>query len=231
MAASTSGIARTALTTVAVVVARALARRRMGERSRPIFARWYGVLSRRAERGELGERRRRLLAQANGRVLDVGAGPGDALRHLTDQVREVVALEPDPAMVRQLRRRLGEVPVPARLVRGGAERLPFPDHSFDSAVVLLVLCTVNDPVASLAEIHRVLRPGGRLLLMEHVRSADEVLAGWQDRCQGLWARFNGGCRPNRATLDAIQEAGFRLGKLETYGFPALPHVEGVALRP
>lgn len=198
---------------------------------RPLFARWYGVLSRRAERGELGKRRRALLAQASGRVLDLGVGTGESFKYLPPAVSEVVALDPDPVMLRQARRRLVDAKMPVRLVRGVGERLPCADETFDAAVVALVLCTVENLEATVAEIHRVLRPGGQLLLMEHVRATDEALAGWQDRFERPWSWLNGGCRPNRRTVEAIQAAGFRIEGLERYGFPAVPHVQGVAVRP
>ncbi|HWC26402.1 MAG TPA: class I SAM-dependent methyltransferase, partial [Solirubrobacteraceae bacterium] len=127
-------------------------------RTRPFFARWYGVLTRRAERGELGTRRQALVAQAAGRVLDLGAGTGESFKHLPAAVSEVVALDPDPAMLRQARRRLPEANVPVRLVRGVGEALPFADEAFDTALAALVLCTVEDPEATAAELYRVLRP-------------------------------------------------------------------------
>lgn len=198
--------------------------------SRPIFARWYGRFSHRAEAGELGERRRALLAQLSGRVLDLGVGTGETFKHIPASVDEVIALEPDPAMLRQARQHLIEAMASVRLVRGVGEKLPFPQAAFDTAVVALVLCTVGDPETTLAELHRVLRPGSRLFLMEHVRANDEVLARWQDRLERPWSWFNGGCRPNQRTLELIEEAGFRLGNLDHYGFPVLPHVQGVAVR-
>ncbi|MGH9152607.1 MAG: class I SAM-dependent methyltransferase, partial [Acidimicrobiales bacterium] len=199
-------------------------------RSRPLFARCYGALARRAERGQLGVRRRAMISSAAGRVLDLGAGPGGSFEHFGDAVTAVVAVDPDPAMVGQARSRLAGAAAPVRLVLGAGERLPFADHSFDSVVVALVLCTVEDPTEVAAEVHRVLRPGGRLLFMEHVRARDEELAAWQDRVQRPWSWCNGGCRPNRASLDIIREAGFRLGPVECYGFPVLPHVQGEARR-
>lgn len=202
-----------------------------GSGGRPIFARRYAALSRRAERGEVGRRRRALLAHASGRVLDLGAGTGESFRHLPPAVTELVAIDPDPLMLRQARRRLDEASVPVRLVRGEGEQLPFAGATFDSAIVALVLCTVDDPAATVAELHRVLRPGGRLLMMEHVRAADDTLAGWQDRLQRPWSWVNGGCHPNRATLEVIEAAGFRIDRLERYGFDVLPHVQGVAVRP
>ncbi len=209
---------------------RIVGRERRSWHSRPLFARFYGLLSRRADAGELGARRAALLARARGAVLDVGAGPGDTFKHLSAAVTRFIALEPDPAMVVRGRRRGTEAPVPPQLVRGLAEGLPFPGETFDTVLVALVLCTVEDPRGALAEIHRVLRPGGRLLLMEHVRAQDPVLAKWQDRLQPLWSRCNGGCRPNRATLEMIQAAGFRFRTLDAYGFPVLPHVQAEAVR-
>lgn len=199
--------------------------------ARPVFARWYGVLSRRAERGELGRRRRALLMQASGRVLDLGAGTGESFKHFPAAVSELVALDPDPLMLRQARRRLVEAKMPVRLVRGVGERLPFADETFDTAVVALVLCTVENLDATVAELNRVLRPGGRLLLMEHVRAADQTLAEWQDRLDRPWSWLNGGCHPNRRTIAAVEAAGFRLEQLERYGYDALPHIQAVAVRP
>ena len=199
--------------------------------SRPVFARWYGVLARRAEQGEIGRRRGALLGQVSGRVLDLGAGTGESFKHIPTAVGQVVALEPDPAMLRQARLRTPEAVGAVRMVQAASERLPFAPATFDTVVACLVLCTVGDLDLTVAEIHRVLRPGGQLLLMEHVRAADQTLAECQDLLERPWSWFNGGCHPNRRTLEAIEGAGFRLGTLERYGFPALPHVQGKALRP
>ena len=138
-----------------------------------------------------------------------------------------MALEPDRSMVCQTRNRLADAAAPIHLVRPWASSFPSPDHAFDTAVVTLVLCGVDDPAAVASEVH-VLRPGGRLLLMEHVRAADEALARWQDRLRPVCSLCNGGCHPNRPTLDTIRAAGFRMGAVRTYGFPVLPYVEGEA---
>ena len=215
----------------AVVAALGAARpcRRRG--TRPLFSWWYGALARRADQGEIGRRRQRLVGQASGRVLDLGAGTGESFKHIPATVRELVALEPDPAMLRQARPRTGETSVAVRIVQGASEQLPFATATFDTVVACLVLCSVRDLDVTVAEIHRVLRPGGRLLLMEHVRAADEALAEWQDLVQRPWSWVNGGCHPNRPAVAAIQDAGFRFATLEHYGFPVLPHVEGSAVRP
>ncbi|MBW3626804.1 MAG: class I SAM-dependent methyltransferase [Actinobacteria bacterium] len=218
------------LATGTVAGALAVVRRQRRGGSRPVFARWYGVLARRAESGEIGRRRHALLTQASGRVLDIGAGTGEAFKHLPGTVTALVALDPDPAMLRQAVGRLHDVEAPAVLVRGWSERLPFAAATFDTVVACLVLCTVGDLDLTVAELHRVLRPGGRLLLMEHVRASEEALAQCQDLVERPWGWLHGGCHPNRRTLEALDAAGFRLGGLERYGFPVLPHVQGVAVR-
>lgn len=214
-----------------VVAAAALGVRFRGSgRSRPLFACWYAWSARRAERGEIGRRRRALLAHASGWVLDVGVGTGEAFKHLPPAVSGVVAVEPDPEMLRRASQRAVETGAPVGFVRAVGEALPFSTEAFDTAVVMLVLCTVEDLEASVAELYRVLRPGGRLLLLEHVRASDEALAGLQDFVEQPWSWCNGGCRPNRRTLEALQGAGFTIRDLDRYGFPALPHVQGIALR-
>jgi ubiquinone/menaquinone biosynthesis C-methylase UbiE len=207
-------------------------------RSDPVFARFYGVLAALAERGELGRRRRQLLARAEGTVLELGAGTGENFKHYGVPVQRVIATEPDPTMLRLARRRQRSAPVEVDLVAAGGEALPVPDATVDTAVVTLVLCSVDDPAGVLAEVRRVLRPGGRLLFMEHVRAGDPSLARWQDRLAGPWSRMAGGCHPNRATLAAIEKAGFELdpAAVEAYdlrpGIPLVrPHVEGMAVRP
>jgi ubiquinone/menaquinone biosynthesis C-methylase UbiE len=205
-------------------------------RGHPVFARVYGVLGALAERGELGERRQALLARAEGTVIEIGAGTGLNCKHYRASVRRVLATEPDPTMLRQARRQAAAAPVPVFLVAAAGERLPFPDASADTAVVTLVLCSVEDQAAALRELRRVLRPGGQVLFLEHVRAADAALARWQDRLAGLWSRLAGGCRPNRRTGAALEAAGFELVETEAYdlrpGLPLVrPHIQGVARAP
>lgn len=205
----------------------------------PIFARCYAVMARLAEKGELGRRRNAVGAEATGLVLEVGAGTGEGFKHYRangDPSTSVVAIEPDPTMLRAAARRLGEATVPVRLVQARGEDLPFPDAIFDTAVATLVLCSVDDPTRTLAELHRVLRPGGRLLFLEHVRASTARLAHWQDRLEGPWKAMVGGCHPNRATLDAIRDAGFETDDVEGFdlkpGIPLVhPHIQGTAVRP
>jgi SAM-dependent methyltransferase len=165
--------------------------------------------------------RQGLLAEATGAVLEIGGGTGVNLPHY-DEVDSLVVTEPEPAMLRRLRRKAGEQGSPAEVVRAPAEDLPFADGSFDTVTVTLVLCTVPDPEATLAEIKRVLAPDGQLLFLEHVRSRQSGLAKWQDRLEGPWKFLADGCRCNRDTVSAIGAAGFELGDVESGELPKLP---------
>jgi len=179
----------------------------------------------------MGARRRRLLEGARGAVLEIGGGTGANLVHYRDVDRVTIA-EPDPFMRSRIGPKLQDSRVPVEVSSAGAEALPFPDGSFDTVVSTLVLCTVPDQEAVLEEIRRVLRPGGRLLFIEHVRAAGSA-ARWQDRLEPLWRRLFGGCRPNRDTIAAIEDAGFELETFESFYPPdplsvLTPHVQGSA---
>jgi ubiquinone/menaquinone biosynthesis C-methylase UbiE len=174
------------------------------------------------EEAGLREMRRELLARARGRVLELGAGTGLNLELYPEGVVELTLTEPDPHMTKQLRERLASSGRDAELVEAPAERLPFPDDSFDTAVVTLVLCTVPDPEAALTEIKRVLKPGGQLLFLEHVRAHDPGLAKWQDRLERPWRFVGDGCHCNRDTVASIGAAGFDLGQVEDDELPKAP---------
>ena len=189
-----------------------------------LFARLYDRALAGAERAGLAERRRSLLAGAQGRVLEIGAGTGLNLAHYPAGIEEVVLTEPEEPMARRLEARLRDRGLAWRVVRAQAESLPFEDSSFDTVVCTLVLCTVDDPQRALAEIRRVLRPGGRLLFLEHVRSEDPRLAQWQDRLHGLQYRFGHGCHCNRPTLAFVESSGLRVDAVERGRIPNAPPI-------
>lgn len=153
--------------------------------------------------------RRRLLAAARGRVLDVGGGTGANLPHFPrEQVSAIVLLDPSIGMLDLAQRKAAGLGLEVQTVERQAEDLPFADESFDTVVFTLSLCTIPDPVRALREARRVLRPSGRLLVLEHVRARDPSLAAWQDRFTPLWKLVNAGCHLNRDTRATIEGAGF-----------------------
>jgi ubiquinone/menaquinone biosynthesis C-methylase UbiE len=196
----------------------------------PIFAALYDRMLARAERGGLGDMRRSLLAGASGRTLELGAGTGANLAHYPEAVDELMLTEPDPHMARRLRERLAAEPPPFRyeVVDAGAEDLPFDDGSFDTVVSTLVFCTVGDPRAAAAEVARVLRPGGSLLVLEHVRD-DGRIGGWQDRLERPWGWVAGGCHPNRDTAATLAEAGLETDAVISAALPEFPSLVRPAL--
>jgi ubiquinone/menaquinone biosynthesis C-methylase UbiE len=189
-----------------------------------LFAAAYDRLMSSAEEEGLRDVRAGVVGQASGRTLELGAGTGLNLEHYTEGVSELVLTEPFEPMARRLRDHLDESGRDASVVEAPAESLPFADDEFDSAISTLVLCTVDDPGASLAEIARVLRPGGRLHFVEHVRSSDEGLARWQDRFHRPWRWFGHGCNCNRDTRAAIESAGFEIAELDEGELPKSPPI-------
>ena len=163
-----------------------------------------------AELAGMRRSRRALLAQASGRVLEIGAGTGLNLAHYLDEIDELVLVEPEPSMRERLTRRIRRAGSQAAVVDAPAEALPFADGSFDTVVCTLVLCTVSAPDRALGEIGRVLRPDGRLLFIEHVRADSPTLAYVQDRLLEPWRRFACGCRCNRATVELMRACGFQV---------------------
>lgn len=152
--------------------------------------------------------RRRIGDAARGRVLEVGAGTGAMLEHYGDDVDEVVATEPDPHMLARAVRRRRPAKIPVQIRQADAQDLPFEDASFDTVVVALALCTIPDPRRALTEARRVLRPGGRLLFVEHVRSPRPWLAKLQRLLTPVWQKVAGGCHLDRDTVADIRQAGF-----------------------
>ena len=200
-----------------------------------IFAATYDRMSRKSEEAGLRALRQSLLADATGRVLEIGAGTGANLPHYGGSIESLVVTEPEVPMLRRLQRTAREHLPLAQVLRAPAEDLPFEDDSFDTVVSTLVLCGVDDQPRALREARRVLRPGGRLLFLEHVRSDDPGLARFQDRINWL-NRLVAGCDCNRPTLATIEAAGFGVSQLEHTTLPKAPKfvrplIIGVATSP
>jgi SAM-dependent methyltransferase len=226
-----------------------------------LFASFYDRALKASEENGLGEMRRALLAQARGRVVEIGAGTGVNLDLYGAGTEDLTLIEPDPHMGAKLRDRLaersddgpasspaaratdiagsppgavdvptaaspgGSVPPPARLVTAPAEAIPFDDDTFDTAVATLVLCTVPDPVVAISELARVLKPGGRLLFIEHVRADDPGAARRQDRLEKPWRFMADGCHCNRDTEATLAASAFRIESIDQGTLPkAMPIV-------
>ncbi len=171
-----------------------------------VFSALYDPLLWVGERTGMAKRRRDLLSQADGRVLELGAGTGLNLPHYPDEIAELTLTEPAAPMLPKLERRLRKTDRDGQVVVATAEDLPFDDDSFDTVVSTLVLCTVDDPRRAIEETARVLRPGGKLLFLEHVRADTRRLARWQDRLHRPWHAFAAGCHANRPTVDLLRDS-------------------------
>jgi ubiquinone/menaquinone biosynthesis C-methylase UbiE len=174
---------------------------------------------------EFGPQRAAVLVDARGHALEIGAGTGLNLQHYPPEVEEIVATEPEAGMMHRAKDKAAELGRSVRFVEASAERLPFEAGEFDTVVCTLVLCSVDDQARALAEIRRVLKPGGRFLFIEHIRSDDPKLARWQDRLDRPWSGTIGmGCHPNRRTLESIESAGFEVDALERGTLPKSPPI-------
>jgi ubiquinone/menaquinone biosynthesis C-methylase UbiE len=178
------------------------------------FALVYDTAFALAERRGFRDVRKELVGQSKGRVVELGAGTGLNLDHYPGNVSELLLTEPDPHMAAKLRKRAGRLSLDASVLEAPAEELPFDDASVDTVVSTLVLCTVQNPYLALAEVMRVLRPGGSLLFAEHVRSASPRAARWQDRFNTPWSWYGCGCQCNRDTISALRAASFQVGAIE-----------------
>ncbi|ARF53311.1 class I SAM-dependent methyltransferase [Streptomyces gilvosporeus] len=206
--------------------------------SHPLFARLYPRINAFAEAHGSLEHRRELLEGARGRVVEIGAGTGANFRHYGPGVVQVIAVEPEPRLRALAERAAEAASVPVDVLPGWAEELPVEDHSADVVVASLVLCTIADVPAALAEAARVLKPTGELRFYEHLRSNRPGFFRLQRLLNPLWRRLGGGCNLTRDTERAIARAGFTIEQVRHFDFlingragPASPSVIGIARPP
>jgi ubiquinone/menaquinone biosynthesis C-methylase UbiE len=202
----------------------------------PLFARIYMRLSRKRHETE-DEYRRKLLNGLSGRVIEVGAGNGLNFAVYPQTVEKVLAVEPEPLLREAAIEEAKKAPVEIEVVDGVASELPAEEGSQDAAIASLVLCSVPDQSKALAEMRRVLKPGGELRFYEHVISQKRLPARLQRIADAtFWPRVAGGCHMARDTLPAIEAAGFKVERSERFPFtpgapvPSIPHILGVARR-
>ena len=189
-----------------------------------IFAAGYDWFLKGTEEAGLRDERRRLLADASGATVEIGAGTGLNLELYPPAVTELVVTEPSPHMATRLRQRAAGDSRVREVVEAPAEQLPFEDDRFDTAVATLVLCTVGDPQRAVSEIARVLKPGGRFLFIEHVRSSEPRLARWQDRLERPWKLFGAGCHCNRDTVATLRSSTLEVEEVREGSLPKSPPI-------
>jgi ubiquinone/menaquinone biosynthesis C-methylase UbiE len=166
-------------------------------------------------RDEATRLRAAYVPRARGDVLELGIGSGLNLPFYTSAVTRLCGIDPSGRLLAMARRRIGSVPFAVELLQQGAERLPFDEASFDTAVTTWSLCSMEDPAAALGEVRRVLKPGGTFIFLEHGLSPDASVRKWQNRLTPLWRRCAGGCHLNRPVAEMIRGAGFVVGDLRT----------------
>lgn len=170
------------------------------------------------------------VSDATGKALEIGVGTGANFTHYPSTVTAVTTVEPSRGMNARARRARDQASVPVRLVAGDGQSLPFASKSFDTVLALFVLCTIPDPDKTLSEARRVLKPGGRLLFMEHVSAPEPRLRSWQRRLEPLWKRVGCGCHLTRDTESKIVNAGFEVTAVDRYWFPKAPRIVGWVIR-
>ncbi|MEO8971212.1 MAG: class I SAM-dependent methyltransferase [Ktedonobacteraceae bacterium] len=198
----------------------------------PRFAAYWERLScSRSERRFMEPLRKEIIDHASGLVLEIGAGTGLNFQfYQPERVERVEAVEPDATMLRYAQERLSAAHVPIELTQAPAETLPFADETFDSVVTTLVFCSVGDPLRGLQEVKRVLKPGGLLLMVEHVRAQGAIAARVQDALVPLTTRFAGNCHWNRDTASTVINAGFQMKHLRKVGGVFVPIIVMSAIR-
>jgi ubiquinone/menaquinone biosynthesis C-methylase UbiE len=209
----------------------------MTSTSHPVFARLYPRMSQAMDQGGIAGHRQALLAGLAGEVIEVGAGDGKNFGRYPAAVTRIHAIEPEPRLRRLAQAAAATVPVRIEVTDGRAEQLPWPDASLDAAVFTFTLCTIAGPGQALREAFRVLKPGGQLRFLEHVRADTPGLVRIQRFLEAsIWPTLFGGCHLSRDTATAIEHAGFTIDQLDRFLFPQARtpvsfHIRGTAHRP
>jgi SAM-dependent methyltransferase len=200
-----------------------------GSATMGLYRRYVGprLIGLACSQANITELRRTIIPRASGVVLEVGIGPGLNLAHYDPQkVIKVIGIDPEQGFLELATERVKASPVPVEIIEAPGESIPLDDGTADTAVLTYTLCSVQDPVAVLREIRRVLKPGGRLLFLEHGRSDDASVAAWQDRINPLWNVFSCGCQINRDTSMLLRSAGFKLEDVDHFYLPGAPKILG-----
>jgi ubiquinone/menaquinone biosynthesis C-methylase UbiE len=166
--------------------------------------------------GNLATYRQRLVSAAEGRILEIGVGSGHNFRYYSERADHVIGLDPSPKLLSMAREtiRSRALPFPVELLQASAEAIPLRSGSLDTVVTTWTLCSIPNVTSALAEMCRVLKPDGRFLFVEHGLSPDPAVRRWQDRLTPIWKRISGGCHLNRAISHLVQDAGFRIDRIE-----------------
>ncbi|WP_442600204.1 class I SAM-dependent methyltransferase [Neobacillus sp. D3-1R] len=179
------------------------------------FANWYDLIMNPLEKNKFLEIRKKLLSKAKGKVLEIGAGTGINFP-LYKQADSVIAIEPNPYMIKQSSAKMKLATIPIEVIQTGAEHLPFQDHHFDSIVATLVFCTIPDGEKAIKEIQRVCKPGGNILLFEHVIMENHLLASMQNLFTPAWKKVAGGCCLNKDTVKLLRDHQIEILNIEKY---------------
>ena len=155
------------------------------------------------------------VSQAAGKVLEIGIGSGLNLAHYGDSVESIVGVDPAEDLTQTAKQRAASIHAPVDVIGVSGESIPVASDSFDTVVCTWTLCSIPDPEPAVAEMHRALKPGGRLIFVEHGRSVDAYVYKWQRRIEPLWKIIGGGCHLTRKADDLIRAAGFNITQLES----------------
>ena len=176
---------------------------------------------------QIMKRRSQVVPKASGKVLELGAGGGINLQFYTpDKVEHVTGIDPSHELIDRARQSAQHSPIPFDIVAGMAENMPFDDDSFDTVLITFTLCTVSDQMQSLSEVRRVLKPGGKLLYLEHGQAPDQGVHLWQRLVEPVWKRMAGGCHLTRPVRSAIEKAGFTTAAITGEYMPKTPRILG-----